>query len=84
MEAILSQPLEFVKAPDSFLYASLREPIEANLDFWIDTLSSEGVWSPSWNWGGYEEAWQEAERDIKGGMSVERLKILRRFQRVES
>ncbi len=79
-----SQPLDFVKSPDSFLCPLLREHVEINLDYWIDSMAPEGVWLPTWSWEQYEEAWLEAARDITGGLTVERFKVLDRFHRVES
>lgn len=78
-----AQPLEFVKSPLSFLYPALQEPVATNLDFWIDSIAPEVIWPPTWDWEGYEEAWQEAKKFITGTLTPERLKVLKRFDRVE-
>lgn len=79
-----AQPLDFIKSPEDDLADQYEEALEANLDFWIDSLSPEGVWFPSWSWGQFEASWREARIIIAGLLTVDRLTILNRFGRLHS
>ncbi len=83
-EQYSAQPLDFVKSPDSFLYPMLKDAVATNLDFWIDTLTDDGVWMPAWQWGQFEEDWLVAKKHIAGELTVNRLMILDKFQRISS
>lgn len=82
-EAYSPQPLDFVKLPESFLTERYQAAINANLDFWIDSLHADGVWFPNWSWGQYEAAWQSARKTIAGHLTSQRLATLTRFGRLE-
>lgn len=75
-------PLDFVKSSDSFLYPALQESVSANLDFWIEQLEKEGIFTPPWNWEGYDEAWQAARIEIIGRITLERFIIFKEFNRI--
>lgn len=77
-----AQPLDYVSSPDSFLYPSLKDSVADNLDFLIDSVSEEGAWNPSWSWGQYEDAWSQARQTISGSLTVDRLRILKGFDRI--
>jgi len=77
-----AQPLDYVHSPDSFLYPSLKEAIDANLDFMIGSVSREGFWTPTWSWGQYEEAWSHARQIITGSLTVDRWRLLKSFDRI--
>ena len=78
-----AQPLDFATHPDSFLIPSLRDHIGVNLDYWIESMTPEGVWLPTWRWDDYEEDWPKAEKAWVGRITVKRLKVLKSFDRVE-
>jgi hypothetical protein len=77
-----AQPLDFVKSPESFLYPALQAHVETNLDYWVDSLDPNGIVLPPWNWENYPDAWQTARVEITGRLTLERLIILGRFQRL--
>lgn len=77
------QPLDFVFSPDSMWYGTVEKGIEANIDYWLDTIGPEGVWSPNFSWGTDTEAARQATKDWKGYIAVKRAKILLNFNRIE-
>ncbi len=78
------QPLFFVSSPDSILYDDLRPAIEANLDYLIDNQDEAGGWGPNWDWGGqYPEVWDVACMEWHGSITLDNLRKLRAFGRVE-
>ena len=55
-----------------------------NLDFDIEHQNSDGSWSPTWTWyGQYPEVWEQAELHWKSCLTVEILKALKEFGRIE-
>ena len=79
-------PLGVVKAPDHFLAAIIPpQTLAANLDFLVDQQQSDGAWAPAWNWAFIDEAaWQAAEREWKSQITLNNLKLLHAFGRIES
>ena len=51
-----------------------------NQSYEIDRQGDDGAWSPNWSWEG--DAWQQAERDWKGWLTVNVLRSLRAFGRI--
>ena len=80
----LGTQLEIVPSPDSPSAATFASEIEVNLDYEIRQQESDGSWAPSWNWGAlFPEAWEEAKREWKGIITIDMLKCLRSFGRLE-
>ena len=78
-----AQPLDFVKSPDSFLYPSLVDAVQTNLDYLIATISSQGVYTVPWSWQDYPAEWESVLPEITGRIALERLVLLKRFGRIE-
>lgn len=76
------QPLHFASTPDFFLYDTLNEYIDNNLDFLIDTMTADGIWFPHWNWCQYETEWGKAKIIWAGIITIRNLKILQEYNRV--
>lgn len=77
------QPLAVVESPQSEFAALFTDAIPANLDFIIEQQSTEGYWSPNWSWSDVSaEAWAQAERDWRSGITLQNLRTLRAFGRV--
>jgi hypothetical protein len=79
------KPIAVVSRPDSPL-ATAFDPaiIEANLDYEIDRLPAEGVWSPNWSWDFVDaDAWAAAEREWQGVVTLRKLRILHNYGRIE-
>ena len=58
------------------------EGVEENLDFIINSINENGVWSPNWAWGQYENIWQEQKVKWEGVLAIQNLKILAAFNRM--
>ncbi len=78
------KPLDVVTSPDAPFAGMFAEEIGPNLDFEIQSQREEGCWTPSWAWGDqYPEAWETAEREWQGVITLGTLKLLRDFDRLE-
>lgn len=76
-------PLIFAPTPTSPVADLLDEPIQLNLDYLIEQQSPDGSWTPNWSWGEHAEGWQRAEREWRGYLTVQALKQLRDWERIE-
>ena len=78
------KPLWLVPSPESPLAAPLKDEVEMNLDFEIGQQGEDGSWSPNFSWGDqYPEAWQTAKREWQSRITVDTLKTLKDFGRIE-
>jgi len=79
-------PLGVISAPDHFLADVVApEVIHLNLDRLVDSQQPDGAWAPPWNWAFVNEAaWQAAEQDWKGYLTLTNLKLLQAFGRIEA
>ena len=78
------KPLWLVSSPESPLAAELKEEVEMNLDFEIEQQGGDGSWTPNFSWGDqYPEAWQTAKKEWQSRFTVDTLKMLRDFGRIE-
>ncbi|MFA7300814.1 MAG: hypothetical protein WC069_00690 [Candidatus Shapirobacteria bacterium] len=75
------QPIHFADNPSHFLYSVVKETVETNLDYVIDTISGDGVWYPNWTWHQYETEWEKAKIRWVGILTIRNLKILSDFNR---
>ncbi len=84
LEQPSARPLWLAPAPTSMLADALKSEVDMNLDFDIEHQNPDGSWSPAWSWyGQYEEAWEQAEQQWKSCLTVEILKALKEFGRIE-
>lgn len=78
------KPLTFIHTPQSPFYSEMRVMIDANLDYIISTQKSDGSWDLTWSW---EErnpaAWKVAEKEWLGVLTLENLRRLDAFHRIE-
>ncbi|MYE88688.1 hypothetical protein F4X33_06810 [Candidatus Poribacteria bacterium] len=78
------KPLWLVPSPESRLAAELKEEVKMNLDFEIERQGEDGSWSPNFSWGDrYPEAWQIAKKEWQSRFTIETLKTLKDFGRIE-
>jgi hypothetical protein len=62
----------------------LAHVLPQNLDFVIETQSTDGSWSPRWSWfGAFPDEWPQAERDWRSALTLERLEWLHAYDRIE-
>jgi hypothetical protein len=79
------QPLAVAPAPQSPFADALREAIDHNLDFLMDQQQADGSWQPNWSWGDqWPEAWAVAARDWSGVLTVDNLRILHAYGRIQA
>lgn len=77
-------PVQVLEDPASPLIAGHEEAVAENLDFEIRSQDEDGSWNPPWSWGeAYPAAWQQAEREWSGVLTLAKLIVLDRFNRIE-
>ena len=77
-------PLRIAPRPTTLGAESIREELEAHLDYLIDTQNADGSWHPTWTWGGaYPDAWEQAQRDWSGILTLDALESLEAFGRLD-
>jgi hypothetical protein len=77
------RPLDVVHDPSRPLHGRLSELVGRHLDFEIERQSADGSWPPTWSWfGAFPDAWPVAETEWSGHLTVETVRVLRRFGRV--
>ena len=78
------QPIDFVTTPSSYLLSDLNEAVEQNLDFLVESVTDDGVWTVTWKWDSYPKQWQKAKKYWTGVLAIKNLKILKAFDRIEN
>lgn len=77
------RPLDVALTPDSAYAGLLAEPLQANLDFLIDSQGADGAWMPTWSWAPLDAvAWGKAAREWKGVLTLNALRALHDWGRV--
>ena len=77
------RPLTFIHSPDSPLYSGLTAAVNLNLDYIVSTQEPDGGWGLTWSWADRDAAaWNLAEREWRGVMTLENLELLTAFHRV--
>ncbi len=77
------QPVRFANHPDCEMFGINSEEIAINLEYLIDQIERDHGIFPSWTWGQYEEAWQIARDHWTAKLTLDHLKILANFDRLE-
>lgn len=77
------QPLHFASSPDFFLYETVKDAIGTNLDYLINSINDNGVWSPNWTWHQYETEWSQSKVKWEGILTIQNLKTLAAYDRIE-
>ncbi len=77
-------PLDVAPTPAALLAAAVdRSAVDAHLDYLIETQLPDGSWPLPWSWDFVDAAaWAQAERDWKGFVAVNRLKMLAAYGRL--
>jgi hypothetical protein len=79
------KPLTLVDSPDSPFAGMLADEVARNLDYEIERQGEDGAWAPNWSWGdAYPEAWQDAKREWSGVITLETLRRLQSFGRLQA
>jgi len=78
------RPLQVVDAPGSIFESELKEAVAANLDYEISSQNKDGSWTPTWTWGdAYPDDWKIARREWSGVITLDKLLLLKKFERIE-
>ncbi|MEI8122449.1 MAG: hypothetical protein WCI20_10380 [bacterium] len=78
------RPLSVVKSPQSPYYAALRDAVAVNLDYLIREQTTDGSWAPTWSWADeFPDVWPVARREWQGVLTLDALRTLRAFGRLE-
>lgn len=76
-------PLQVVTSPDSSFYSKYEDVIPQDLDQLIDSMNGQGTWEPNWSWGRYEEQWEIAKKEWTGSITLNNLRVLKAFERID-
>lgn len=78
-------PLDVAPTPDALLATTVDwGAVDAHLDYLIESQLPDGSWPVPWSWDFVDAAaWTQAERDWKGFIAVNRLKMLAAYGRIE-
>lgn len=76
-------PLDFVSSPKSIWYQDIKSGVEETIDFWLDNINEQGVWTPNFSWGIDSDISSQVTENWKGYITVKRAKILLNFGRIE-
>jgi hypothetical protein len=78
------RPLQLVRSPHSPFFSHLEEAVSLNLDFALAEQNPDGSWSPTWSWGdNHPQVWERARQEWSGFLTLETLRQLRRFGRIQ-
>ncbi len=77
------QPVHFVKTEDSSTFGIQQKDIDVNLDYIIESLNEEGGILPNWKWGQYDKSWEKAKDEWAGILTLNALKILYNYGRID-
>ena len=81
------RPSSVISTPESPLYPMNQEIVEQELDYLIDTLSTNGVWEPNWTWYNtielYPEAYAISRNWWRSILAIGHLSFIRVFGRLE-
>jgi hypothetical protein len=79
------RPLDVAPRPNSPLADMVADEVPAELDFLVDTQTDEGAWQPRWSWQDrHPEAWGAAHREWCGILTLQALRRLRAWNRLET
>lgn len=79
----VSQPLDMVDGRDSYWYGCIEDKVSDNLNYWEETLTTDGCWLPNFSWGVDTEISSSVTKQWTGCLTVKRIRILKSFGRVE-
>ena len=76
-------PLHFVTDPTKECFDIDKEKLKKNLNLYIDLIKENTVINPPWSKSFYTEGLEPAYNEWKGVLTVEALKVLDNFNRIE-
>lgn len=76
-------PLQILQSPNSRYYDRFAKYLAIDLDQLVQQQGEDGAWAPNWSWGRFDAEWQQARQDWKGVLTLNHLRTLRAFERIE-
>ncbi len=77
-------PLNVFPTPSPLVQGAVAEAVERHLDFVVESQREEGYWEPTWTWmGWYPDAWEAAHKEWRGVVTLENLRILHAYGRLD-
>ena len=77
------QPIQVASTPRSVFYRALSGALDENLALLAACQGEDGAWPTRWSWADqYPEAWNSAEREWKGVLTLDALRTLQAFGRL--
>lgn len=77
-------PLQVAPSRRAHYYPRFRNAVEENLAFLLRTQGADGAWEPTWEWGRSPDAWAAAKGEWKGVLTLDALRSLSAFDRLET
>lgn len=77
-----AEPLQVADSPTSRYYEKYASVIPEELDKLIDSQGEDGAWAPNWTWFQYEEEWKQAKQEWKGILTLQALRTLQHYDRL--
>lgn len=77
------QPSHLFGSAKSVAYEGNEKITEDELAFMIESLSDEGTWEVTWEWGAYEDAFAVSKRWWQGNIAIQNVRMLEAFGRLE-
>jgi hypothetical protein len=71
-------------SPNSPYYKKYKNMLPLELDLLVETQGEDGAWEPNWTWYQYDEVWPLAKEEWKGILTLNALRTLRNFKRIET
>jgi len=76
-------PLRAAPRPTSLDAGTIRDALDAHLDWTINHQAADGAWDPTWSWfGNYPDVWPKAKQAWRGILTLDTLLSLRAFGRL--
>ena len=77
-------PLTLAPTPDSPFADQVADLVQDALDRLVAEQQPDGSWAPRWSWGDrHPEAWRQAEQEWRGILTLEALRYLHAYGRIE-
>jgi len=76
-------PLKLAPTPESITSDVLADCLPPHLDYLIENQDAEGFWDVTWSWSDYPEEWEATKVEWRGVLTLETLKYLEVFGRLE-
>lgn len=73
------KPSFFINSKESMFYTDNIDITKYEVDFIMNSRTSEGVWNPSWAWSSYGEQWHIAKNWWKADIAIKNVKFLKNF-----